>query len=388
MWNRKSHTCSGITKRAVPIGVVLLTWYVSAQAQTVDLTGQASGWVGLRRDDTQVGARYIPELSLTKDLSDTLELSGEAAVNAHWFNRYDGTDSIESASKVDPYRLWARLASPQFEARLGLQKISFGSATLLRPLRWFDSLDPRDPLALTDGVYGMLGRYTFENNANIWLWALNGNDDLKGWETLPTDTQNIEFGGRVQVPVAAGEMGVSYHRRRVDPEGSAFGATYPTQGTFSEDHFGLDAKWDVGVGLWFEGTVTRQAFNVPASRYLHRLTVGTDYTFDVGNGPHALFEQFVQDGAETVFQPSAGHWVSALSLDYPFSLLDRGVVILYYDWHMSHWSRLLQWQRVYDQWQIHVSAFWNPDQASLTQETTAISSFTGKGVHIMAVFNH
>ncbi len=388
MWNSKSKPCSGGLVRLWPIGVALLAWSVSAHAQTVDLTGQASGWVGLRRDDTQVGARYIPELSLTKDLSDRFELSAEAAVNAHWFNRYDGTDSIESASKVDPYRLWARLASPQSEARIGLQKISFGSATLLRPLRWFDSIDPRDPLALTEGVYGMLGRHTFENNTNIWMWALHGNDDLKGWESLPTDKQNVELGGRFQMPVRAGEMGVSYHRRRVDPQGSVFGAAYPAQGTFSEDHFGLDAKWDVGVGLWFEGTVTRQAFNVPASRYLHRLTVGTDYTFDVGNGPHALFEQFVQDGAETVFQPGAGHWVSGLSLDYPFSLLDRGMAILYYDWNRNAWSRLLQWQRVYDQWQIHVSAFWNPDQTSLTQETAATSSFTGKGVHIMAVFNH
>ncbi|MCP4451573.1 MAG: hypothetical protein GY809_08945 [Planctomycetes bacterium] len=366
----------------------MLAWCCAANAQTADLTGQASGWVGFRRDVTQIGARYIPELSLTQYLSDALELSGEAAVNAHGFNRYDGTHSIEHASGVDPYRLWARLASPKFEARLGLQKINFGSATLLRPLRWFDSIDPRDPLALTEGVYGVLGRYTFEDNANIWMWALHGNHDPKGWETLPTDKQNIEFGGRAQVPVRAGEMGVSYHRRRVDPQGSVFGAAYPAQGTFSEDHLGLDAKWDVGVGLWFEGTVTRQAFDVPASQYLHRLTVGTDYTFDVGNGPHALFEQFVQDRAETVFQPGAGHWVSAVSLDYPFSLLDRGVTILYYDWHMSQWSRLLQWQRAYDRWQIHVSAFWNPDQASLTQETTAINRFAGKGLHIMAVFDH
>lgn len=33
----------------------------------------------------------------------------------------------------------------------------------------FDQVDPRDPLKLTDGVRGLLGRYCFLNNADIWL---------------------------------------------------------------------------------------------------------------------------------------------------------------------------------------------------------------------------
>jgi len=53
-----------------------------------------------------------------------------------------------------------------------LQKINFGSATLFRLLMWFDRIDPRDPLKLTDGVYGLLLRYYFHNNTNIWLWGL------------------------------------------------------------------------------------------------------------------------------------------------------------------------------------------------------------------------
>ena len=386
--NHMLKTRPGKLMKTLPMSIVLVTWCVSAHAQTVDLTGQASGWVLTREEDTQIGTRYIPELSLEKNLSDTYEISGEAAVNAHWFNRYDGGHSIESASKVDPYRLWGRLASPQFEARVGLQKINFGSATLLRPLRWFDSIDPRDPLALTDGVYGMLGRYYFQNNANIWVWVFNGNNDVKGWETLPTDKRDIEFGSRMQIPVKSGEMGLSYHRRRVNPNGSVFGATYPSQGKFSEEQVGLDGKWDVGVGVWFEGTVTRQTFDVPIPRYIHRLTVGTDYTFDIGNGPHILFEQLVQDQAEAALEPGKGHWLSALSVDYPFSLLDRGLAITYYDPDRNQWSRLLQWQRTYDQWQFHVSAFWNPDRTSVTQDTAAFNNFAGKGAQLMLVFNH
>ena len=386
--NKRLKARLGRFSEILPLSAVLLAWYVSAHAQTVDLSGQASGWVTVKRDDTQVGLRYIPELSLMKHLSETYEISAEAAVNAQWFSRYDGWDHIESTSAVDPYRLWFRFASPQFEARAGLQKINFGSATLLRPLMWFDSIDPRDPLQLTDGVYGLLGRYYFPNNANTWVWALYGNDELKGWETLPTDKRNIECGGRIQVPVQAGEMGFSYHRRRVNPEGSVFGATYPIQGKFPEDRFGLDGKWDVGVGVWFEGTVTRQGFDAPEPRYLRLLTVGADYTFDLGNGPHLLFEQFMRDEAENGFGPGKGDWLSALSIDYPFSVLDKVTAIVYYDWDKNEWSRLLQWQRTYDQWQVHVSAFWNPDRTSLTHDTAAISSFAGNGVQLMLVFNH
>ena len=372
----------------VRVGILLCACVTCAHAQTADLTGQASGWISARQHSTQVGARYIPELSLVNPLSDTTELSAEAAVNAHWFSQYDGSHYTQSASKADPYRLWARFASPQFEARAGLQKISFGSATLLRPLQWFDSTDPRDPLALTDGVTGLLGRTYFQDNTNIWVWALNGNNDLKGWETVPTDKRAIEVGGRVQVPVKNGEMALSYHRRRANPNGTVFGAAYPAQGKFSEDQFGLDGKWDVGVGLWFEGTVMHRKYDIAKPRYLHRVTVGTDYTFDVGNGPHLVLEQFVQGEADGIWTPGKGHWISAASLDTPFSLLDTGAAIVYYDWDSNQWSRLLQWRRTYDQWQVHVSAFWNPDRTALAHDTAAVNSFTGKGVQLMLVFNH
>ena len=73
----------------------------------------------------------------------------------------------------------------------GLQKINFGSAVLLRPLMWFDSLDPRDPLQLTDGVYAVLLRYYFPNNANLWAWALYGNDSPKGWESAATAEDTV-----------------------------------------------------------------------------------------------------------------------------------------------------------------------------------------------------
>ena len=368
---------------------VLLAWGVTAYAQTVDLSGQVSGWGTVRNDDTQVGLRYIPELSFTKELWETYEISAEAAAKIQWFSRYDEKwDRFEKDSELDSYRLWVRFASSQYEMRAGLQKISFGSATLLRPLMWFDSIDPRDPLQLTDGVYGLLGRYYFLNNANIWLWGLYGNDDLKGWETLPSYKREIEFGGRAQVPVPAGEMGLSYHHRRVNPKGTGFGAQYPAQDKFSEQRIGLDGKWDIAVGLWLEGTVTRQDLDVPEPRYQKLLTVGTDYTFDIGNGPHLLLEQFVRVETKNLFGSGDSQSISAMSADYPLSFLDTVLAIVYYDWEFDNWSGFLTWRRSYDRWQVHVSAFRNPDRETITQDTTTGSSFSGNGVQLMLVFNH
>lgn len=371
------------------LSAVLLVCYVSVHARTVDLSGQVSAWGTVRNDDAQVGLRYIPELSFARQFWETYEISAEAAVKAQWFSRYDDEwDHIESDSEVDSYRLWVRLASSQYEARAGLQKINFGSATLLRPLMWFDSIDPRDPLQLTDGVYGLLGRYYFLNNANIWVWGLYGNDDLKGWETLPSYEREVEFGGRVQVPVSEGEMGLCYHHRRVNPKGSLFGAQYPAQDKFSEQRIGLDGKWDIGLGLWLEGTVTRQDLDAPAPRYQKLVTVGSDYTFDIGNGPHLLLEQFMRVDAENLFGSGDSQSISALLADYPLSLLDTVSAIVYYDWEFDDWSGFLTWRRSYDHWQVHVSAFRNPDRDSIVQDTGTGSSFSGNGVQLMLVFNH
>ena len=388
LMNKRLTPCLVRFSKILLLIAVLLVCYVSAHAQEVDLSGQASGWVTVKRDDIQIGLRYIPELSLQKNLSKTYEISAEAAVNAQWFNRYDGWDHSDSTSEIDPYRLWVRFASPQFEARAGLQKINFGSATLLRPLMWFDSIDPRDPLHLTDGVYGLLSRYYFLNNANIWGWVLYGNDDLKGWEVLPSDEREIEYGGRVQIPVLVGEMGLSYHHRRVDPKGSSVGEQYPGQGKYPEQRIGIDGKWDVGVGVWFEGTVTRQGFDVAEPRYQRLLTLGMDYTFDVGNGLHLLGEHFERVETKHVLDSGDSQSISALSGDYPLGLLDTVSAIVYYDWDRENWSRFLTWQRSYDQWQVHVSGFWNADRTSLAQDAAAISSFAGNGVQFMLVFNH
>jgi len=163
--------------------------------------------------------RFLPSLSIGKNLNSNLKFDSEISFDSYLNYQYAGSGSDASDSKIKPYRLWIRLSSERFELRAGLQKINFGSASALRPLMWFDHLDPRDPLQLTDGVYGLLGRYYFQNNANAWLWVLWGNDKTIGWETVPAVRKIPEFGGRMQFPVPKGEVAFSYHHRTANLAG-------------------------------------------------------------------------------------------------------------------------------------------------------------------------
>ena len=131
---------------------------------------------------------------------------------------------------------------------------------------WFDRIDPRDPLQLTDGVYATLARYYFLNNANVWFWFLYGNDEPKGWELLSTTKKQPEYGGRIQLPLYTGELGLSYHRRQVGPDSINFSGIAGNYSKLEEDRIGLDGKWDIGPGVWFEEVLKHRQKNSLSAR--------------------------------------------------------------------------------------------------------------------------
>src|SRR5512133_1230769 len=147
--------------------------------------GQASAWINLNSgNDLPLfgGVRYIPSLDYQIRFLNQKMLDFEFSANINGSAGVHPFDTVYTLARLKPYRAWVRYSGEQFEIRAGLQKINFGSASMLRPLMWFDKLDPRDPLQLTDGVWGLLARYYFLNNANLWLWGLYGNDKPKAWE--------------------------------------------------------------------------------------------------------------------------------------------------------------------------------------------------------------
>lgn len=337
----------------------------------------------------QLGLRYIPEFSLALEVSEIATMDADISFHAYGTALFEKMDDIRTEGDIKPYRMWLRYSLPQFEARLGLQKINFGSASLLRPLMWFDSLDPRDPLQLTDGVYALLLRYYFVNNANVWLWGLYGNERNKGWEILPSKKGSLEYGGRLQVPVFTGEVAWTYHHRKADP---GFIETLLTDAV-PEDRYAVDGKWDIGIGLWFEASLIHQRhlhdiLSYPWQPWRRALAVGMDYTFAIGNGLYILGEHFRLTTTETALGTGESADFSALLLRYPLNLLDDITGIFYYDWENHDWYRFLNWQRTYDKWRFNVIVFWNPKDFHIYPSNMEKNPFVGKGIQVTVVFNY
>jgi len=358
----------------------------SLPASPLRFSGQASAWaIGNYGTDWlgQGGIRYLPALALGRKTGFGLDVSANGWVEAGT----DFQDSLGIGLKVKPYRATVRYARPRFDARLGLQKISFGSATLLRPLMWFDRLDPRDPLQMTDGVYALLGRYFLQNNTNFWAWGLLGNNSTKGSEAFPTEPWKSEFGGRVQVPVPRGEVATSYHYRRAELSSRGLEQVVWTA---PEHRFGLDGKWDVGVGLWFECAASHLTDpDLLAFFWQRELTLGSDYTFGIGQGLNALAEHMLISLTDpAVVWPVSNAQLSALSLSYPLGLVDNLRALVYYDWSNRGLYRYLSWQRTLDNWVFNVAAFWNPAHPAGLAGTSAASTASGNGLMVTVIFNH
>ncbi|MHB8054301.1 MAG: hypothetical protein ACYDH3_03535 [Candidatus Aminicenantales bacterium] len=367
-----------------------LAFSLALPAQDIDFRGQVSGWLTIPLESGRgipVGVRYLPVFSLKTPLSTAWNFDVEAAANI--FSTVDaksGWDSLKSDAKI--YRLWARLTTDRFEARLGLQKIEFGSARLLRPLMWFDRVDPNDPLQLTDGVTGLLLKYTFQNNASVWAWGLTGNNARKGWESFPTRAETIEFGGRAQIPGLGGELGLTFHNRRLDAFNGLIPMAVNERESVPETRIGLDGYWDVGPGIWFEAVFTRQNFSVSPFRFQKAFNAGLENTFALGNGLTVLAEHLVFQSSPDFWKAGTNRSLSALSLDYPLGLMDHARLMVFRDWTGRDWYRLATWQRAYDRVSIFVIAFWNPPTYGLYGGSAGANLFGGRGIYFMVAWNH
>ena len=200
-----------ITKIKLVVFIISLSAFCSAEWQgqfsTVgDMRKTGDGYI------SQIGLRYIPTWSLTVPWPTAL-FDTEISFNFNGLYKRPHSGGETTDFDISTYRFWVRRSTDKLEMRLGLQKITFGTARLIRPLMWFDKLDPRDPLQITNGVWGMRVRMDFTNNANAWLWGLLWNNEHRGWDLIPTKKNNIEIGGRFQIPLWRGEVGFSTHNR-------------------------------------------------------------------------------------------------------------------------------------------------------------------------------
>ena len=362
---------------------------------TFSLGGMLAG-TGMARLDATFepffSLRFVPELTFSLPAGRGLALDAEISANAYGTVALLADAPAITSSDLKPYRGWLRLSSSRFEARIGLQKLSFGSATLFRPLMWFDSLDPRDPLQLTDGVYGLLLRYYTRGNASVWGWGLYGNGDRRGFDLAPPDKKTPEFGGRVEVPLFKGEIAATYHRRQAAIDGltpvMSPGPVSPLPvPPVPEDRIGLDGKWDIGVGVWFEGALVHQHSPLLPLPYQRALTLGLDYTFALGRGLNVLAEHFRIASSARSFSLGDGLTFTALLLRYPLGILDEVSGIFYYDWKNRGVYRFLSWKHTTDALSFSAIVFWNPAELLVFQGSPGSGSFAGTGLELLLAYH-
>jgi hypothetical protein len=156
---------------------------------------------------------------------------------------------------------------------------------------------------------------------------------------------------------------------------------------------GFDGKWDVGVGLWVEGSLTalekdRQLL-LPTRTDM--LNLGMDYTFPLGNGLGLTLEYFRYHAGDRFFTGGAGANVLASMASYPLSLIDNVSVMTFCipSPGRTLWMNYLSWSRTYDQLSVYLIGFISPEDIALPVMALQRGSngFAGKGIQLMLSYN-
>lgn len=376
--------------RILQILIILFPSALCGQSgQAFHFSGQASVWTNINPGNQKpvwAGVRYIPQANYDIPQKNSKLIDFEVSANIFGSTNFGSSSSRSTDGQIKPYRVWGRYSGKQFEMRLGLQKINFGSAAMLRPLMWFDRMDPRDPLQLTDGVWGILGRYYFLNNANLWVWGLYGNDEPKTWEVGPTAARTPEWGGRLQIPVWRGEAAFSAHHRQVDTQSFAPFTTGLSK--IPETRIGFDTKWDLEVGLWLEASLISKQRDFGTLTHQHMVTTGVDYTFGIGNGLNAMIEHLWFAPGRELFDWVESVNFTAFSASYPLSIFANINAIVYYDWKNNQSYNFINIKQDYRKITFYLMGFWNPDTIQLPQQAGSGNLFAGRGIQLMLVYNH
>lgn len=283
---------------------------------------------------------WIPEVSLQYALSDLLSFQAEYSFHSSIDLRWNDDISSEDID-TKSYRAWLRLSIPQAELRVGLQRLSFGSAQILRPLQWFDRINPLDANEMTGGVDAILWRYYFVNSANLWCWLIQSDGELLGNEYIPSQKDGYQMGGRIQYPFQYLDTAISYHRRELILSPSDSGI---------EHRIGIDLRHDSFASMWFESSASLfQDEQVDFHSSSLSAMLGMDYTVGIGNGLHAVMESMLLASIATeLYNIRRQESYTALMLDYPLGILDHVTLLNLYDWEERSSLHSFLWRRTYD----------------------------------------
>ena len=358
----------------------LLISNTNIAAQAYSLKGQMWGSL-LRGNDPPIGRSnyeeswgYIPTLSFERNLINNSVIDFEWAYK---FGKvYSGDYSIGTLDA--PYRIWFRYSSDRIEARLGLQKISFGPAMILRSLSWFDTIDIKDPTGQTDAVEAFRLRIFPNNSIGVWLWSINNDQDT------------LSFGGRTELSISAGELGFTYHTdQSTRPQSIGQSPAYISN---AHQRIAFDYRYDGYIGFWLEaaGILSNSKSNIQPNRFT-LFTAGADYTIPIGPGLLVMAENMNIREFSTVTDSIHTHNYTAFMASLPVNMLIQLMFITQVDWDNNNVYNFLRSSITYDHFSLNLILSSSPKRSDydITEEylPRTVSGF-GTGIQFMLIYNH
>ncbi|MCF6237748.1 MAG: hypothetical protein L3J79_02875, partial [Candidatus Marinimicrobia bacterium] len=319
---------------------------------------------------------------VTNNLTDSWDYDLEFRWQLSWTSFLDTPALSESTIQFEPYRIALNLQSSHSEYIIGLQKINFGLAKILRPLMWFDTLDPTDPLNLTSGVTGISASYYYDFGWSSRAWLLLPGEPM-GWEAFPGKPGTLETGGRVEIPRNRGQIGVSSHFRIADISDFS-----PDDPDLYEGRIGLDGFWDVGVGLWVESVYKHQELSVDPFLDQIQATLGSDYTIWIGSGLHIMAEHMLIRSWNSPFIEDQTLQLSSGMISYSPSMFDQLSILLFMNWESETPLVYLSWRRSYDSIRFTLAALYTKVSGSSGRESLVTTGSSGKGIQLTVAYNH
>ena len=336
--------------------IIFFTLNIPLFAQTFSIKGQS--WASaLTNNDVPLGQSsleynigYIPTFSLNKTLLDNYLIDMELSFQ---LNRTYSGESLINNTEIF-YRYWVRYSSSTLEARLGLQKVSFGPAQILRTLSWFDTINLRDPTGQTHGVEAFRLKWFPSNVFSLWSWMMTNNQN------------NFSYGGRGELSTKLGEWGFTYHQ---DPS-TSLQMMGQSSIPVSDPHYRLaiDYRYDGFIGLWNESAMIKSE-----NLTINMVTLGADYTLPILNGILLMTEALYISTKPNLF--TLPRTFSAFMASLPLGILHNVMLISSLDWDKNYIYNYLRWNTTFDSFSINCMASINPKEM-------------GNSIQFMFIYNH
>ena len=186
--------------------------------------------------------------------------------------------------------------------------------------------------------------------------------------------------------VPGGEAAISYHFRQADTRGLE--ASIPEFPEINENRVGIDGKFDLVAGIWFEGVWINKNRKLGIFTNQEILNIGTDYTFGIGNGLYMCFEQLVVSNDEKPFAFANTISFSGLSVSYPLGIFDNLGAIIFYDWTNNALYNFLNWKKQLNKFTLYFMAYFNPETYRIPLQGESANLFAGRGIQVMMVFSY